>query len=156
MSTTTTTKTQSPTVEFPSMKDLGGKTLEAVSALAEANQRVAAQLIELSSTTATDRLRMLGELQSAAVEAARGAFAPMNPREAIDELRQDPLAWYRMGVASMLDGTQRMAKLFESNAQIMSRNAERVSGEAERTGKEIEKAVSTCASRLREIYGGRS
>jgi hypothetical protein len=99
---------------------------------------------------------MLGELQSAAVEAARGAFAPMNPREAIDELRQDPLAWYRMGVASMLDGTQRMAKLFESNAQIMSRNAERVSGEAERTGKEIEKAVSTCASRLREIYGGRS
>jgi hypothetical protein len=153
---TTTTKTQSPTADFPSMKDLGGKTLEAVSALAEANQRVAAQLIELSSTTATERLRMFGELQSAAVEATRGAFASVNPREAIDELRQDPLAWYRMGVASMLDGTQRMAKLFESNAQIVSKNAERVSGEAERTGKEIEKAVSTCASRLREIYGGRS
>jgi hypothetical protein len=153
---TTTTKTQSPTIDFPSFKDLGGKTLEAVSALAEANQRVAAQLIELSSTTATERLRMLGELQSAAVEAARGAFTPMNPREAIDELRQDPLAWYRRGVASMLDGTQRMAKLFESNAQIVSKNAERVSTEAERTGKEIEKAVSTCASRLRDIYGSRS
>jgi hypothetical protein len=155
MSTTTTGKTQSPTAEFPFLEDLGGKALDAVTALAEANQRVVAQLIELSSTTATERIRMLGELQTAAVEAARSTVAPMSPREAIDELRQDPLAWYRMSVASMLDGTQRMARLIESNAQIVSRNAERISGEAERTGKEIEKAVSTCASRLREIYGVR-
>ncbi len=153
---TTTTKAPSPATQFPPLNEIGGKTLDAVSALAEANQRVVAQLIELSSTAAAERLRTLGELSSAAVEAARGALTPMNPREAFEELRQDPLAWYRKGVASMLDGTQRMFKLFETNAQIVSRNAERYQGAAERTGKEIENAVSTCASRLREIYGTRN
>jgi hypothetical protein len=56
----------------------------------------------------------------------------------------------------MLDGTQRVFKLFETNAQIVSRNTERFQGTAERTGKEIEAAVSTCTSRFREIYGSRN
>jgi hypothetical protein len=152
-----TTKTQPPaTTEFPPINQIGGKALDAVSVLAEANQRVVGQLIELSASAAADRLRTLGELQSAALEAARGVFTPMNPREAFEELRQDPFAWYRKGVASMLDGTQRVFKLFETNAQIVSRNTERFQGAAERTGKEIENAVSTCTSRLREIYGTRN
>src|SRR6185436_5144546 len=138
------------------LNQIGGKALDAVSALAEANQRVVGQLIELSASAAADRLRTLGELQSAALDAARGVFTPMNPREASEELRQDPFAWYRKSVASMLDGTQRVFKLFETNAQIVSRNTERFQGTAERTGKEIGNAVSTCTSRLREIYGPRN
>ena len=149
-----TAKTQpQSTTEFPPLNQIGGKTLDAVSALAEANQRVVGQLIELSSAAAADRLRTLGDLQSAALDAARGVLTPLNPREAFEELRQDPFSWYRKGVASMMDSTQRMFKLFETNAQIVSRNTERFQGAAERTGKEIEHAVSTCTSRLREIYG---
>ena len=152
-----TTKTQpQATTEFPPFNQIGGKALDAVSALAEANQRVVGQLIELSASAAAERLRTLGELQSAALDATRGVFTPMNPREAFEELRQDPFAWYRKSVASMLDGTQRVFKLFETNAQIVSRNTERFQGTAERTGKEIENAVSTCTSRLREIYGARN
>ncbi len=152
----TTSETSSPTPQFPPFNEIGSKTLEAVSALAEANQRVVGQLIELSSAAATERLRTLAELQSAALEAARGAFGPVNPRETFEELRQDPLALYRKGLASMLGGTQRLFKLFETNAQIVSKNADRYQSAAERTGKEIENAVSTCTSRLREIYGARS
>ena len=70
-----TTKTQpQATTEFPPLNQIGGKALDAVSALAEANQRVVGQLIELSSSAAADRLRTLGELQSAALDAARGVF----------------------------------------------------------------------------------
>ena len=55
-----TTKTQpQATTEFPPLNQIGGKALDAVSALAEANQRVVGQLIELSASAAADRLRTL-------------------------------------------------------------------------------------------------
>lgn len=150
-----TTKTQPQMPTFPPVNEIGGKALDMMTAVAEANQKVVGQLIELSSTAAADRLRAFGELQTAAVDAARVALTPMSPREAFEEIRQDPFAWYRKSVASMLDSTQRMFKLAETNIQIVSKSAERFQGSAERTGKEIESAVSTCASRLREIYGTR-
>ena len=153
MSTNKTHAQTTPT-ELPRLNEMGGKALDAVSALAEANQRVVGQLIELSSSAAAERLRTIGEMQSAALEAARGVFTPVNPREAFEELRQDPFAWYRKGVASMLDGTQRMFKLFETNAQIVSRNTERFQGTAERTGKEIESAVNACT--MRRLTSGAS
>ena len=141
--------------QFPPLGDLGTKTFEAISAVAEANQRVVGQLIELTSAAASERLRTLGELQSATVQAAREAMSPADPREAFEDFRQDPFGWYRKGVLTVLDGTQRVFKLFEAQAQIVSKNAERMQGTAERTGKEIESAVSTCTSRLREIYGAK-
>jgi hypothetical protein len=143
------------TPPFP-LNEIGAKTIDAVSALAEANQRVIGQLIELSATAAAGRLRTLGELQSAAVEATRDVFAPVDPREVFDEFRKDPSAWYRKSVRSALGGTQRMFKLLETNTEIVSRNAERFQGSAERTTKEIQDVVSTCASRLRDLCGARS
>ena len=151
-----TTQNPTPTPQFPPLNEIGAKTFDAVSAIAEAGQRVGGQIIELWATTAADRLRTLGELQAAALEAARGSLAPVSPRESLAELRQDPAAWYRKGVASMLDTTQRALKLLETNTHIISRNTERLQGAAERTGQEIENAVSTCASRLRELYGTRA
>ena len=144
-------KAQSQTPLFP-INEISTKALDAVSAITEANQRVFGQLLELSSSAAADRLRALGELQSAAAEASRGVWAPVNPRETFEEFRQDPVAWYRKGLLSALDGTQRMVKLFETNAQIVARDTERLQGTAERTGKEIQDAVGTCANRLRELY----
>jgi hypothetical protein len=136
--------------------ELGAKTLDAVSAIAGANQRVLGQLIELSSIAATDRLRTLGELQSAAVDAARGSLLSADGRDALGDLPQDPVGWYNKSVLSAVDGAQRMLKLFESNAQIVTRSAQRFQGSAERTSKEIQDAVTACATRLQEIAGSRS
>ena len=135
--------------------DMGTRALEAVSAFAEANQRVLGQLIELSSTAAAERLRTVGELQSAAVEAARAALPTMTPREALDELREDPLAWYRKGLGAAVDGTQRLIRLLDTNAQIVSRSAQRFQSTADRSGKEIQDAVRTYATRMREILDTR-
>jgi crotonobetainyl-CoA:carnitine CoA-transferase CaiB-like acyl-CoA transferase len=152
----TTTPHAQPNAPLPSLSEIGARTLDAVTAIAEANQRVIGRIIELSSEVATEPLRTLGALQSAAIEAARGAFAPASPRETLDELGQDPLAWYRKSVLSTLDGTQRVFKLLEANAQIVGRNAERLQGSAERTGKEIQEAVTACASRLRDLSSARA
>jgi predicted RecB family nuclease len=144
----------STTPAFP-LNEIGAKTIDAVSALAEANQRVVGKLIELSSSAAADRLRTLGELQSAAVEATREVFAPIAPWDAFEDFRNEPSAWYRKNAISALGSVQRMLKLIETNTQIVSRDAQRVQGSAERTAKEIQDAVSTCASRLRDLYATR-
>ena len=146
---------QTPTFAPLPIGEMGAKALEAMSAFAEANQRVIGQLIELSSTAAAERLRTIGELQSAAVEAARAALPTATAREAIDELRQDPFAWYRKGVGAAVDGTQRLFKLLDTNAQIVSRSAQRFQTTADRSGKEIQEAVRTYASRMREIFDAR-
>jgi hypothetical protein len=151
-----TTKAQSPAPHFPPFTDMGARTLDAMSALGEAGQRVGSQMIELWASAATDRLRTLGEIQSATVDATRSALAPVDPRQALEELRQDPVLWYQRSLLSVLDGTQRVWKLVETNAQIVSRSAERFQSSTERTSKEIDSAVSSCASRLRELYSARS
>jgi len=145
------TKPQSKAPLFPA-GDLAAKTLDAVSAITAANQRVIGQLLELSSSAAADGLRTLGELQSAAAEVTRGVFAPVNPRETFEELRQDPIAWYRKSALSALEGTHRIVKLFETNAQIVTRDTERFRHAAERTNKEIQDTVGSCANHLRELY----
>jgi len=148
--------TQPQTPQFPPFNEIGARTLDAVSALTEAGHRVGGQLIELWSSAAGHQLRTLAELQSAAVESARGALPSAKLREAFEEFRQDPVAWYRKTILSMFDGTQRVFKLIETNAQIASRDAERLQGAADRASQQIENAVSTCASRLRELYAART
>jgi hypothetical protein len=152
---TTKSQPQSPLFPLP-IDDFGARALDAMSAFAEANQRVVGQIIELSSAAAAERLRALGELQSAAVETMRAALATESPRESFEELRQDPMAWYGKRLAGAMDGAQRMLKLFETNAQIVSRSAERFQGSAERGGKEIADAVSTYTTRMRDVYAGRN
>ena len=147
-----------PEVEAPvfpeSFSQLNAKTLEAVSAFAQANQRVVGELIEFSSAAAKESLRTYAEIQSVAVEAARTApVAPIGPREAIEELRQDPFAWYRKGVQTAVDGTEKAFKVLGTNAQIVTRSAERLQASAERSGKEIQEALTAYMNRMQEIYG---
>ncbi len=136
-----------------SFASVPGKVLEAVSAFAQANDRVVGELIELSSTAARESLRALGELQAAAVDAVRAMPVPSLPRpESLEDLRRDPFAWYRKGFQAIADGTQRAAKLAETNAQIVARNAERLQASADRAAREIEQATSGYVSRMKDIY----
>lgn len=129
------------------------KILDAVSAYTQANERVIGELVELGSATARESVKSFIELQAAALEAARELPLPGLPQaDMLDELRRDPLAWYRKGLQALADGTQRTTKLVETNAQIIARTAERFQASAERTAKEIEGAGNTYVNRMREIY----
>ena len=129
------------------------KILDSVSAYAQANERVIGELVELSSATAREGIKTYIQLQTAALEAAREVTLPGLPQaDMLDELRRDPLAWYRKGLQAFADGAQRATRLMESNAQIVARNAEHFQAYAERTVKEIEGAGNTYVNRMREIY----
>jgi len=122
-----------------SLTDVQGKVIEAVAAFTQANQRVVGELIELSSQTARESLRTLSELQAAAMETVRAMPMP------IEELRQDPFAFYRKGF-------QATAKLVETNTQIVTRNVERLQESTGRAAKEIEQAASGYMSRMKDLY----
>jgi hypothetical protein len=121
------------------------RALDALSALADLNQRTVTGLIEFSSAAALESLRAYTELQTAAVEAAR------NTTETKGDAGE-PLAWYRRGVQTAVDDTQRLLKLFEKNAQIVGQSAERQQSAAERVGKAIREAFEVYAERMRDTY----
>ena len=129
------------------------KILDAVSAYAQANERVIGELVELGSSTAREGIKTYIELQAAALEAAREFTLPaVPPAEMVEEARRDPMAWYRKSLQAMADGAQRATKLAETNAHIIARNAERFQASAERTVKEIEGAGNVYFNKMREIY----
>ena len=127
-----------------SFTSMQGKVFEAMAAFTQANQRVAGELIELTSQAARESLRTLGELQAAAVETARTMPMPATD-QSIAELQQDPFALYRKGF-------QATAKLVETNTQIVTRNAERLQASTDRAAKEIEQAASGYMSRMKDLY----
>jgi phage-related protein len=127
-----------------SLTDVQGKVIEAVAAFTQANQRVVGELIELSSQAARESLRTLSELQTAAMETVRAMPMPAIG-QGIEELRQDPFAFYRKGF-------QATAKLVETNAQIVARNVERFQESTGRAAKEIEQAASGYVSRMKDLY----
>ena len=145
-------ETQTPVVPA-SVNGLSAKALEAISALAQANQRVVGELIELSSSAAKEGLRTYAELQSATLDTARTApEATPEGGGGVRELMQDPFTWYRNGVFPAVDRTRRALKLLEAQAQIVTRSAERFQVTAERTSKEIQGALTSYVSRVKEIY----
>ena len=130
------------------------KALEAFAAFAETNQRVLQGFVDLSVSTAKEGMRAYAELQSAAVESARSAQppAPAPSFPTPEELRADPFTWYQKGLLTTVDGTQKAFRLVEANAQVVTRSAERLQASTERTGKEIQDALTSCISRMKEIY----
>lgn len=148
MPTKTSTDAQ-PTASPELVTEMQAKWMEALTALAQTHQRVAEQLVELTVATAKEGLRTCTELTSNAVEAAR-AMRP--PEAAAAEAGADPFAWYQKGVMAAVEGTQKGFRLLETNAQALTRSAERLHSSAERTGKEIQGALTSCVTRMKDIY----
>jgi hypothetical protein len=146
------TKTESRLQADP-FPALGAKGLEALAALAQVNQAVMGQLVELGSAAAREALRACAEMGSASLDAARSApaFALPSP-ETLKELRQDPFALCRKALVQASDDAELTARLFETGAQIAARGAERFQATADRAGKDIRAAMTGYTDRIREIY----
>ena len=150
---TTQAQTQTGPEVFAEMQ---GKAMEAFAAFAQTNQRVLQGFVDLSVATTKEGMRAYAELQSAAVEAARGA-QPAAPAlypsfTTIEELQSDPFSWYQKGLLTAVDGTQKWFRFLDANAQAVTRSAERLQASTERTGKEIQEALTSYMTRMKEIY----
>jgi len=130
-----------------------GRAVEAFSMVAEANQKILRDLVDLSASTAKEGVRLYAELQSSAVEALKeGQDYLLSRQSEIQEAPRDPFAFYQKGVLQSVEGAQKAFKIIESNAQAMTRSAERLQVTAEQTGKEIQATFSQVAGRMKSLY----
>jgi len=130
-----------------------GRAVEAFSMVAEANQKILRDLVDLSASTAKEGVRLYAELQSSAVEALKeGQDYLLSRQSEIQEAPRDPFAFYQKGVLQSVEGAQKAFKIIESNAQAMTRSAERLQVTAEQTGKEIQATFTQVAGRMKSLY----
>ena len=131
------------------LAQLASRTVEAFSLLADENQKVLRELVDLSASTAKEGVRLYAEIQSSAVEAVKDGQSYVLRRQ--DEPR-DPLNFYQKGVLESVESAQRAFKLFEGTAQAMSWSAERLQVTAEHTGKEIQVTFTQLAGKVQTLY----
>jgi hypothetical protein len=130
-----------------------GRAVEAFSMVAEANQKILRDLVDLSASTAKEGVRLYAELQSSAVEALKEGQDYLRSRQSeIQEAPRDPFVFYQKGVLQSVEGAQKAFKIIESNAQAMTRSAERLQVTAEQTGKEIQATFAQVAGRMKSLY----
>ena len=135
------------------MSQVAGRTAEAFSLWADANQKILRELVDLSASTAKEGVRLYAEIQSSAVEAVKEGQSFLRRRQ--DELAdapRDPVSFYQKGVLESVEGAQKAFQLFEGTAQTMTRSAERLQVSAEQTGKEIQATFAQLAGKVKALY----
>jgi hypothetical protein len=134
------------------LAQMTGRAVEAFSVLAEANQKIMRDLVDLSASTAKEGVRLYAELSSSAVEALKDTQSDLLRRQGeLHEAPRDPFALYQKGVLESVEGTQKAFKLFENNAQAVTRSAERLQVTAEQTGKEIQATFAEVAGKVKSL-----
>jgi uncharacterized protein YndB with AHSA1/START domain len=130
---------------------VSGKTVEAMTVWAEANQRMVRELVDLSVGAAKESVRLYSELQQGAIEAVRdGQTTAMKWQASWQDAPKDPMQWYQQAFAETVDGAQRFFRLLEGNAQAMTRSAERLQASAEQTGKGIQQTLEATVTRMKD------
>ena len=130
---------------------VSGKTVEAMTVWAEANQRMLRELVDLSVGAAKESVRLYSELQQGAIEAVRdGQTSAMKWQASFQDAPKDPMQWYQQAFAETVDGAQRFFRLLEGNAQAMTRSAERLQASAEQAGKGIQQTFEATVTRMKD------
>ena len=155
MTTATRTPTDAPASREPKevFEQFTSKVIEGFSLWADANQKVLGQLVELSSATAAESVRVQAELQSSAVQALKNGQDYIRSQQTrMTDLPKDPAGTYQKGTADVLEGAQRAFKLLESSAETISKSAERLQQSAEKASKGIQSTFAGLAGQLKALY----
>jgi hypothetical protein len=131
---------------------IAGRTIDTVSAWADANQRLLRELVELSSGTAQEGLRLYTEIQRTAIETIRDSQGTAARWQHACRESADPAAWYQKAVAEGVGGAQRAFRFLEESGQAVTRAAERLQATTEQTGKGVQETFAGAVTRMKEIY----
>jgi hypothetical protein len=132
---------------------LAGKMVETMTVWADANQRVLRELVELSTATAKEGVRLCGELQQGAIETLRSTqSAAARWQGAWSDGAKDPAQLYQKALLSGVDGVERAVKLMEGQAQVITRSAERIQTSAEQAGKGIQETYATVVEKMKAYF----
>jgi hypothetical protein len=110
---------------------------------ADANQRVLRELVEFSTATAKEGVRLYGELQQGAIEVLRDSQAAAGRWQA---------SWSDSAKDPVLDSVEKAFKHLEGHAQALTRSAERFQASAEQAGKGIQETCTAVVTTMKDVY----
>ena len=146
-------KTDGATKAGEILGQVSGKTVEAITVWADANQRVLRDLVDLSVGAAKEGVRLYAELQQSAIEAVRdGQATAMKWQATWQDAPKDPMQWYQKALVETVDGAQKFFRLLEGNAQAVTRSAERLQASAEQAGQGIQETLEATITRVKDTY----
>ena len=120
------------------LAQMTGTAVEVFTLLADANQKVLRELVDLSAGAAKEGVRLYAELQSSAVEAVKDS-------QTLLLQRPSELPFGAPGLHAAF-------RLFEGNTQAMTRSAERLQVSVEQAGQEIQATFSQLSTRMQALY----
>jgi hypothetical protein len=132
---------------------LTGKMVETMTVWAEAHHRVLRELVELSTVSAKEGVRLCGELQQGALETLRSSqSAGTNWQTAWTDGAKDPAQVYQKALMTGVEGFEKGFKLMEGQAQAITRSAERLQTSAEQAGKGIQETYSAAVEKMKAYF----
>jgi hypothetical protein len=134
------------------LNQAGSRAVETLTAWADANQRVMRELVELSTATAKESVRLYGELQQGALESLRDVQATgLRWQAAWQDGVKDPGTWYQTVMGESVEAAQKSFRTMEAGAQAVTRSAERLQASAEQTGKAIQETLTAVVAKARDV-----
>ena len=122
---------------------LAGKAVKTLTVWADANQRVLRELVEFSTATAKEGVRLYAELQQGAIEVLRDFPAAAGRWQA---------SWSDSAKDPVLGSVEKAFKLLEGHAQALTRSAERFQASAEQAGKGIQETCTAVVTTMKDVY----
>jgi hypothetical protein len=133
--------------------ELAGKMVETMTVWADANQRVLRELVELSTATAKEGVRLCGELQQGAIETLKSSQSTATRwQTAWSDGVKDPAQLYQKALLTGVDGVEKAVRLMEGHTQAITRSAERIQTSAEQAGKGIQETYAAVVEKIKGVY----
>ena len=132
---------------------MAAKAVETVTVWADANQRALREMVEFSTASAKEGVRLYAELQQTAIEALRDSQATAARWQSTwSDNAKDPVQACQKVLLDGVEGTQKAFKLLEDQAQAFTRAAERLHTSAEQAGKGIQETYTAVVTRVKDVY----
>ena len=134
------------------VNELADRGARASAALTEAHQRVLNEFMGLSMEMAQESSRLFLQLQRGVMDVAReGQAALLRSQMVWPEAFTDPLRWYRSMFQESLEGARKAYGVMNGTSEALTESVSRLQASTQHAGSQIEHALSTAASRMKEV-----
>jgi hypothetical protein len=146
-------KTQEATREATKVvTKLADRGAQASAALTEANQRVMNEFMGLSMEAVQESTRLFMQLQQSSMEMMRESqAAALRAQMAWPEVFKDPLRWYQSVCQESMEGARKAFGVVNGTSEAVTESVSRLQASTEQAGNKIENALSTAASRMKDV-----
>ena len=134
------------------VNQLADRGAQASAALTEANQRVMNEFMGLSMELAQESSRLFMRLQQSSMEMMReGQTAALRCQMVWPEAFTDPMRWYRAIWQQGIEGARKTFNVVNGTSEALTESVSRLQASAQQAGTKIEHALSTAASRMKDV-----